>query len=154
MDQAAVSQPPNALPIRSAKPLLRTRVTWTLLLVVASVHAAAVVAQPILAGAYLNGDLAAMEVHGPVGSGLVAFTMFVLAPAAVLFIFPGKGSFWPIVVTVLLFFGEGLQIGMGYSRQFAIHIPLGVAIVGISVALVWYLVGWRYRLAKLLREQR
>lgn len=146
----AVGQPNRTLPV---KPLARTRVTWVILLITASLHAAVAVTQPILAGAYLNGELAAMQVHGPLGSGLVAVTMFLLAPAAVLFILPGKGSFWPAIITVLLFFGEGLQIGMGYTRQFGIHIPLGVAIVGTAVALVWYLVAWRYRLAKKLRGQ-
>lgn len=137
------------------RPLARTSVTWAILLVVAVLHAAAAVAQPLLAGAFLNGEADAMLVHGPLGSGLVAVTMFLLAPAALLFLVPGKGSYWPLVVAVLLFFAEGLQVGMGHSRQLGIHIPLGVAIVGTSVALVWHLVAWRYRLGKRLRgEQR
>lgn len=151
MDQVLDGEPARTV---TQKPLRRTTVTWVILLVVATLHGAAAVAQPFLAGAYLNGDLAAMQVHGPLGSGLVAFTMMVLGPASLLFIFPGKGSFWPLVIAVLLFLGEGLQIGMGYSRQFGVHIPLGVAVTGVSVGLVWYLVAWRVRLAKKLRAAR
>lgn len=145
-----------AAPVQAARqrPLVRTKVTWVILLVVASLHAAAAVAQPVLAGAYFNGDADAMLVHGPLGSGLVAVTMMMLGPAAILFIVPGKGSFWPLVIAVLLFLSESLQVGMGYTRQFAIHIPLGVAIVGVAVALVWYLVAWRVRLGRRLRGDR
>lgn len=32
-----------------------------------------------------------------------------------------------------MFFAVGLQIGMGFSRTLAVHIPLGVAIVGLAV---------------------
>lgn len=149
---AGPSDPPDP-PTRS-RPLARTSITWTILLVTATLHAGAAVAQPILAGAYLNGDADAMLVHGPLGSGLVAMTMLLLGPAALLFIFPGKGSFWPLVVAVGLFLTESLQIGMGHSRQFGIHIPLGVLIVGVAVALVWYLIVWRYRLGKRLRGVR
>lgn len=134
--------------------LLRTKITWWLVFVSAVIHGCAAVAQPFLAGAYLNGDAVAMQVHGPIGSGLVAFTMFVLGPAALLFIVPGKGPFWPLVAVVLLFFAEGLQIGMGYSRQFGVHIPLGVAIVGTACWLPAYLLAWRVRLARKLRGAR
>jgi hypothetical protein len=41
---------------------------------------------------------------------------------------------------VLVFLAEGFQIGMGYSRQLHLHVPLGVAIVVAAVLLaawVW-----------------
>jgi hypothetical protein len=41
---------------------------------------------------------------------------------------------------VLLFLAVGLQIGMGFSRQLGVHVPLGVGIVTASVLLtawVW-----------------
>jgi hypothetical protein len=39
---------------------------------------------------------------------------------------------------VALFLVVGLQIGMGFSRTLEVHIPLGVAIVTMSVLLtIW-----------------
>ena len=41
-------------------------------------------------------------------------------------------------VTVVAFFAVGIQIGLGYARILAVHVPLGVAIVTTAVLLaVW-----------------
>lgn len=120
----------------------RPRVTRVLLILVLFVHAALAVAQPLLAGMYLNGEFDAIGVHGIVGSALSGWVMVQLL-VAVLFWRPGRGPWWPALATAALLFLEGLQLGMGYSGQLAVHIPLGVAIVGGTVAMfVWSLV-WR-----------
>jgi hypothetical protein len=58
---------------------------------------------------------------------------------------PGRGPWWPIPAAVLLFFLGGLQIGMGTEGNLEVHIPLGVLLFGINVALmiwaIWLL--WR-----------
>lgn len=149
MQQATVDAP--AAPTR---PRARTRVTWAVLAVVLGIHAAAAVAQPVLAGVYLNGELEAMGYHGTIGSSLVVVTMIGMAPAALLFWLVGKGPWWYTIAAVVLFFAEGLQIGMGYSRQFALHIPLGVFIVGAAVAMFWTLVAWRIRVGRQYRRAR
>ena len=45
---------------------------------------------------------------------------------------------WPALVTVALFFAEFVQMTFGYLQNFAVHVPLGTAIV-VTVALmaVW-----------------
>ena len=63
--------------------------------------------------------------------------------AAVLFWRPGRGPGWPALATAALFFAEGMQIGMGYTRVLAIHVPLGVAIVASLLALSVWVVRWR-----------
>lgn len=149
MEQATV-----AVPAAPTRPRVRTRITWAVLAVVLGIHAAAAVGQPILAGVYLNGELEAMSYHGTIGSSIVAVTMLGMAPATLLFWLVGKGPWWYMVATVVLFFAEGLQIGMGYSRQFALHIPLGVFIVGMAVAMFWNVVAWRVRLGRQYRRAR
>ena len=125
--------PPAAAPTR------RPRVSlWTLRFLLTG-HLVAVLAQPVLAGRYLTGDVDAIEVHGLVGS-LLSLVAMALIAGAIAYVLGGRGRLWVLPAAVLLFFAEGFQIGMGYSRQLQVHIPLGVAIVVIAVLLaawVW-----------------
>jgi hypothetical protein len=117
----------------------RPRVTlWALRLAV-TVHLLAVLAQPVLAGRYLTGDVDAIGVHGLIGSMLALLAMIVIG-AALLYVLIGRGRILVLPVAVLLFLADGFQIGMGYSRQLHLHVPLGVAIVVTSVLLA----GWAW----------
>jgi hypothetical protein len=102
-------------------------------------HLVAVLAQPVLAGRYLTGDVDAITVHGLVGS-LLSLVAMALIAGAVAYVLGGRGRLWVLPVTVLLFLAEGFQIGMGYSRALEVHVPLGVGIVVAAVLLaawVW-----------------
>ncbi|WP_142050368.1 hypothetical protein [Pseudonocardia kunmingensis] len=117
-----------------AAPVRRPRITlWTLRLML-SVHLLAVLAQPVLAGRYLIGDVDAMAAHGLVGSLLALVAMFVIA-AALAYVLVVRGRVWILPVTVLLFLADGFQIGVGYSRELNLHVPLGVGIVVGAVLL-------------------
>lgn len=103
------------------------------------IHAVLAYTQSILAGAYLSGSLDAMDVHGAIGSGLTAYTMLQCL-ACLLFWFPGRGPWWPLLASIVLFFVEGLQVGMGYARTLGLHVPLGVAIIlAVTAFFVWSL---------------
>ncbi len=113
------------------------RATLWVLRIVLLLHAGLVVAQPILAGYFLSGEVDAMAIHGPIGSAvwLVAMIQFV---AAVLYWRPGGGRLWPAIVTLVLFFAEFVQLIFGYLQNFAVHVPLGTAIVTTVVLMtVW-----------------
>ncbi len=115
----------------------RPRVTLWLLRIILLLHAGLVIAQPILAGYFLSGEADAMDVHSPIGSTLwmVAMLQFV---AAALYWRPGHGRGWPAVVTLVLFFAEFVQLTFGHLQNFAVHVPLGTAIVATVVAMtVW-----------------
>ncbi len=115
------------------------RVTLWLLRAAVSIFLLAVLAQPVLAGLYLAGDVDALGVHALNASAVILLSM-VVAVASLLFTTIGRGRFWPLPVAVALFLVAGFQTGMGYSRQLALHIPLGVAIVTAAVLLgiaVW-----------------
>ena len=111
---------------------------WTLRFLLTA-HLVAVLAQPVLAGLFLTGDVDAIEVHGLVGSLLALVAMSLMA-GALAYVIGGRGRLWVLPATVLVFLAEGFQIGMGYSRELHLHVPLGVAIVVVAVLLaawVW-----------------
>jgi hypothetical protein len=104
--------------------------------VVAVTHAVAVCLQPVLAGVYLNGSGAAMRMHEPIGLG-VSFLAIGQVVASALYWRSG-GRLAAVGVSLLLLIAESVQIAMGYSRQLALHIPLGITIVAIACAFaVW-----------------
>jgi hypothetical protein len=118
-------------------------VPLVLMRIVVTVHALAVFAQPVLAGQFLDGNVEMVKVHAGV-AGLVELVGLVQIPIAVLLWRPGRGPLWPAGLSVVLFVVEGVQVGLGYSRMLAVHVPLGVTIVGIMLLLlVWV---WRPRL--------
>jgi uncharacterized membrane protein (UPF0182 family) len=121
------------------RPTRRPRITLWALRILLTGHLAAVLAQPVLAGRYLTGDVDAMASHGLIGS-LLALVAMALNAGALAYVIAARGRLWLLPVTVALFLAEGFQIGMGYSRQLDLHIPLGVVIVVLAVLLaawVW-----------------
>lgn len=95
------------------------------------------VAQPVLIGGYLQGRFDLVTVHGINGSALMLVT-FAAALAGLLRWTVGHGCGWPAVALVGLWLAEFVQLVAGYTRLLWLHIPLGVAVVGTSVAIaVW-----------------
>jgi hypothetical protein len=103
---------------------------------VAVVHAIAICLQPILAGVYLNGSGSALRIHEPVGMAVATIGLVQLLAATVWW--RSGGRLCAAGVSLLIIAGEATQIGMGYSRDLALHIPLGIALVAGTVAFaVW-----------------
>ncbi|MFB9744993.1 hypothetical protein ACFFOU_28095 [Pseudonocardia sulfidoxydans] len=113
------------------------RVSLWLLRGIVTVHLLAVLCQPVLAGLFLSGDVAAIEVHGIAGSAVAMLTLVAIG-VAIAYVAAGRGRLWVLPVAVVLFLVEGFQIGVGYAHELQLHIPVGVAIVVVSVLLaVW-----------------
>ncbi|MBA2552599.1 MAG: hypothetical protein H0V10_02650, partial [Geodermatophilaceae bacterium] len=87
------------------------------------VMAGLAVAQPVLAGSYLSGNLDAISVHSAIGGTLpvVGFLALILA---VLHWWPGRGPAWPALVMVVLTVLIVVQANAGYSRTLGLHVPL------------------------------
>ncbi|MFD1520387.1 hypothetical protein [Pseudonocardia yunnanensis] len=121
-----------------ARPITRRpRISLWALRVVITVNLLAVLAQPVLAGLFLTGDVDAIGVHGVIGS-LLAVIELVVIVIAFAYVLGGRGRLWVLPVAVLLFLAVGFQIGAGYARELELHVPLGVTIVVASVLLA----GW------------
>lgn len=109
---------------------------WPLRLLL-TLHLAAVLAQPVLAGRYLTGDIDAIAAHGMVGN-LLAVSGLLLVVLTLLYAIAGRGRLWVVPAGVVLFLAIGVQAWVGYTRDLALHVPLGVAVVAASVLLaVW-----------------
>ncbi|HXV92002.1 MAG TPA: hypothetical protein VD813_01785 [Pseudonocardia sp.] len=146
----------TAAPAAAPTPPRRPRVTLGLLRAAITVHLLAVLAQPVLAGRYLVGDLGAIAAHGVIGS-LLALLTLVVGAAAAAYVVVGRGRLWVLPAVVALFLAVGFQIGAGFSRQLDLHVPLGVAIVLTSVLLaiwVWSPVARRPRHAAVRAGER
>lgn len=121
---------------RPAGTTRRPRLSLWLLRTVATVHLVLVLAQPVLAGLFLTGNVDAIEVHSVVGSSSAAIDLLLIA-AAIAYVL-ARGHLFVLPGMVVLFLATGLQIGMGHNRELGIHIPLGVALVTLAVLLaIW-----------------
>lgn len=136
-DTVAQPMTPRAtLPVASRRGPVLT--LWLLRLVITA-QLLAVLAQPVLAGRYLTGDVDSIGAHGAVG-GMIAFSSLLVIGATVLYVLGGRGRLWVLAPAVLMFIAAMFQIGFGYARTLELHVPLGVAIVTASVLLgawVW-----------------
>lgn len=110
---------------------------WTLRILLV-LNALMAIAQPVMAGSYLSGNFDAIGPHGLNGSMMLGMT--VLAGVAALVYAVRGGPLWPAFALAVLWFLEGIQVGVGYSGRLAIHVPLGVLVVA---AAAW-LAAWSF----------
>ncbi|MEU8227942.1 hypothetical protein [Kribbella sp. NPDC048915] len=124
--------PPPALNVR------RPRVSLYTLRVVLVLHAVLVIAQPIAAGYFLAGNVDAMTTfHATIGSTIWMVAMLQTG-AAIGYAIGSRGRFLPLLWSVVLVVAEFVQLTFGYLQNFAVHVPLGTAIVGSVCCLtVW-----------------
>ena len=136
MDQASAGylQPPA---LDAPPPVVRgPRTTAWLLRILITLHALAAIAQPVLAGAYLQGAFDAIGLHS--GNAILVLLLCFFAALAAVPYWLRNGAGWPVLVLSALWLAEGFQIGMGYALVLAVHVPLGVLVVGTAVALlIW-----------------
>jgi len=103
-------------------------------------EAALALGQAVLAGSFLSGHYDALSQHelNAMLTGTVATVQLV---AAILLWRPGRGPGWPAIASLVLLVTETVQITVGYGRELAVHVPLGVMIIAATLLmLVW---AWR-----------
>jgi putative Ca2+/H+ antiporter (TMEM165/GDT1 family) len=83
------------------------------------------------------GRIEALPLHSANGL-LLALGNVVLLVALVLAWRPGGGPAWTVFAGLLLAFATMVQLGLGFSRSLAIHVPLGTTvIIAVFLLLVW-----------------
>jgi hypothetical protein len=114
--------------------------------VVAVLHAALTIVQAVAAGGILQASTVGLVVH-QAGAGLLWLVSLVQVPVAALAWRPGGLPAWPIGVSAGLVVAETAQVAVGATGVLAVHVPLGVAIVGAAVCLAAWVLRARPRRA-------
>jgi hypothetical protein len=134
-DAAGYLEPPALQPPAPAVVRGPHTTAW-LLRILITLHALAALAQPVLAGAYLQGAFDALGLHS--GNAILVLLLCLFAAIACVPYWLRNGAGWPILVLSALWLVEGLQLAMGYGFVLAVNIPVGVLVVGVAVwLLVW-----------------
>ncbi len=93
------------------------------------VNLAMVALQPVSAGLLMSGFGRALPVHAFAGLALL-LGLLVQAGAAALLWRQGRAPAWVAGVSIALFAVVLLQNAFGHNRQYWLHVPIGVALVG------------------------
>jgi hypothetical protein len=101
-----------------------------------------VLTQAALAGGFVTGNVDLLGLHSA-NAILLVLTSAALLPATILLVRPGRGPWWPIVFSIVLWWAIVLQVGFGFARQVGLHIPLGMTIMGLASVLTWWAFAFR-----------
>ncbi|GAA5047450.1 hypothetical protein HNP84_000367 [Thermocatellispora tengchongensis] len=97
-------------------------------------HLLGVLAQAVLAGLFVTGDvdlLKAHEMNAHVTTGLLVLQLV----AVVVLWRRGRGKVWPVWASVALLVLLEAQVGLGYARDLVGHFPLGMMVFGGAAAM-------------------
>lgn len=122
--------------MRQADTVRARSVTGTLLRVAVGALAAEVALQPVFAGQALSGNGIGYAGHAMLGYLVIPLTALVVLVASVLAWRPGGAPAWIPAAGAGLFLAIGIQGIAGNQRLLALHIPLGVAIVVLTLWLL------------------
>ena len=140
---AASTAPPNSITHPTAGSA-RSGTDWTgwCVRVTSTVSAVLLANQAVFAGQFLAGTYPALHTHRE-NATLAGISVIVSMLATVAAWRPGRRPWWPIAANAALFGLIAVQIIMGFARILAVHIPLGVTIIGAGIALA--IRAWRVR---------
>jgi hypothetical protein len=103
-----------------------------------------VLLQAALAGGFITGQVSLLGLHS--ANGITLFvTTGLLVVGSILVVRPGRGPWWPIVFTTALWFLIAVQDWFGFARLIGLHIPIGVALMGLISGLAWWSCAYRTR---------
>lgn len=103
-----------------------------------------VVLQAALAGGFITGRLTFLDLHSANGI-LLVLTSGALLPATVLLVRPGRGPWWPVAFSVVFWWLVAIQVGFGFARLVGLHIPIGMAVMGLISGFAWWSCAYRTR---------
>ncbi len=109
----------------------------TALRAVVGIQAALVFAQAILAGQFLSGNADALSLHEMNGTEIITSVALVQLVLAILVWRPGRGPIWPAALSAVLLPAMIFQLEFGFEGRLALHVPLGVAIFGTVLFMLF-----------------
>jgi hypothetical protein len=106
-----------------------------LLRVAGVLFALSVLAQAVLAGLFVTGDVGMLTMHGT-NAVVVAVAALLYIVAAIILVRKDRGARRLVILGVVAFVLTFVQIAVGGAQILWLHIPLGVAIFATAVRLV------------------
>lgn len=100
-------------------------------------HAVVALAQAVFAGSFLEGQGSALNLHQLTGTSIITTVSLLQVIVAGLAWRRGLLPAWFALVSLLLFLAEMAQIGLGFTDQLALHVPLGSLIFGTALVLAF-----------------
>lgn len=91
-----------------------------------------VLVQGTLAGSFLGGDGGALAGHRSIGTYVLGTLSVIVIAASFL---TARHRRWMVPASVVGFLGIGTQIGTGFGDTLLVHVPLGVALFGLYLAM-------------------
>lgn len=113
------------------------RATLWVLRAITLLLAGAILAQPVLAGSYLNGSRDAIRWHDNVAitAEILGMVLFV---AGLAYSLRDRGTLWVMPAPLVMMLLIGTQVGFGYARRLQLHVPIGVLLaILIVVFAMW-----------------
>ncbi len=108
----------------------------TLLRALISLQAAGAFGQAVTAGMILSGQ-PVMKIHEGMSHGIMTVALVQTLAAAWVWR-AGRLAGWVAAASLVLLLAEGGQMGLGYTHNLLVHIPLGVGLFGgLTVLLAW-----------------
>jgi hypothetical protein len=100
--------------------------------------------QPVLAGAFLQGNFSMLSAHRTAG---LIFLVALLPTLAAALLAWNRGLGWRATAcTTLALVLCGVQLAFGFTRDLLIHVPLGSALVYLAVRIA--VLAWKMPLAR------
>jgi len=115
---------------------------WVVFRICCTVTAVLIFDQAVFAGQFLAGSFGALHIHRE-NATATGIAVLVTGIAAIPVRLRGGGPRWPAYACLGLFALTAAQIGLGFARLLAIHVPLGVAIIVLTLLLT----SWSWRAA-------
>ncbi len=147
LTEAPATEPAPSSPVRTPRSSLIA------LRIIAIGHLLVFFLQPVLAGIYLSGDFDALGLHDLNAQLLSGFTAAQLI-GCLIYAWRGGGRWWPLIFTVVLVLLEETQKGLGYNRQVALHIPVGVLLIIFQLIFTAWTCTGSAKLARIRRKDR
>jgi hypothetical protein len=115
---------------------------WVVLRICSTATAVLIFNQAVFAGQFLAGSFGALHTHRE-NATAAGIAVLATGVAALLVRWRGGGPRWPAYACLGLFGLVAVQIVVGFARLLTIHVPLGVAIIVLTMLLT----GWSWRAA-------
>lgn len=126
-------------------------VSLWLLRIMATLWLVQIVAQVVLAAAFVSGDTDMFGMHSLNGSMMNSFPFFMLV-AGTFHVTVGRGRWWALAPPIALMLLCETQSILGYTRIVGAHIVGGTAL--LTIATLWCLALWRHRYRPRPRRDR